>query len=689
VNVSNFFTHVEIPSSPKTTDEDGFVLFDVMTDVITTNTETSWLTYVVDGEYVFDNVAYITTGSVTFTSYIDDKIKNVQDLNLHLSDLRPDFQLKSSSIKFYKDGIERYTVGVGEKITIEATVYNVGTSHTTEATQVLVKFFHKDKITDEFHYLGEDIIEEPMDAQTGSAVASIIWIPEEWEAGSFEQIWVMVDPDNTVPELNDSQDNINFGSVNIILPPDLEVTLIQFNTDDLQDIDNTTETEQVTIVTTVTNVGTDQTAYSINVSVYSGFPDFDGDMKPDSPLPLGVEHIGTQYIASFLPGGQITLGFSWDTTGKSKGHSIYAYALDSAPPDSIPDQKLTNNNISVSFIVFPKPDLRSVIIPPATQNIEVLHQDGTQLSGDLMIGQIVLLRTTIFNNGHLFIPAVDVIFFEGNPDMGGEQLGNNISVSIQPRSSENVTMEWLVDGPVGERDFFVSINPEYDVIESDYSNNIWSSQFTMDYANLEIVLDPMESENITFGSTTPISGIIRFLDSQIGLPGIPVTLWVLDENNDRYGAGIITVTSPEGTFTFELTAPFQEGAYVIEVQVRQGDGVSGFATYTQQIAVFVEDGDGHIGDDDAFPNDPDEWKDSDDDGIGDNSDFLPSVNNAVFFSLLILLITVNIIIVLYFIFDKKAKKRISDGEEGRIPEMEPETYGIEEEIHENDEEIYR
>jgi parallel beta-helix repeat protein len=58
---------------------------------------------------------------------------------------------------------------------------------------------------------------------------------------------------------------------------------------------------------------------------------------------------------------------------------------------------------------------------------------------------------------------------------------------------------------------------------------------------------------------------------------------------------------------------------------------------------------------DEFPDDPDEWKDSDGDGVGDNSDFLPSLNNNVFIMIIILIII--IVIILVVLVKKKGKKQ--------------------------------
>jgi subtilase family serine protease len=581
INVSNLFSGIEIPDSPKTTGSEGLALFKVLTDILTPTTETSTLSYSVSAEYLYDTILYTGSTSVTFTSYVDDKNTNFVEAVITLSDLKPDLFVDTTSIRFYKDGLERFTVGVDEIITINATVKNVGTAGTTPMTQVLVRFYHEMK-NGNLMVLGEDVIDTPMDAQTGEGIATILWIPQDSEAGDNEEIWITVDPNNAVAELQESQDNTAFTSVNIIRPPDLAVGAIKFNIAGFANIDNTTESELVTITASISNIGTDRQAVSINVSFYDGFPDFDGDMKPDSPLPTGVVQIGSAIMISNLAQRTSrTVSVEWDTTGKQKGHLIYVYALDSTAIGYISDQILENNNNSESFVVLPKPDLEPTALPPQTESIVLLTSDGSILSGNPQIGQRLTLSGTIFNNGQVYIHAVDVTFWDGNPDTNGDliidtgatQIGGNVTISIPPNSPMNASVTWDVAEPAGDIRIYVWVNPSQNVIESDYANNIDDVTFTVSFASVEHDFTVDLKSKYDVGDTLEIRTWLTFTDTSTGLPNQPYTIRILNNNNQPYGNPFTGTTDNNGNIHRDIPVPTSAGTYHVEIEIDYGGSI--------------------------------------------------------------------------------------------------------------------
>jgi hypothetical protein len=91
------------------------------------------------------------------------------------------------------------------------------------------------------------------------------------------------------------------------------------------------------------------------------------------------------------------------------------------------------------------------------------------------------------------------------------------------------------------------------------------------------------------------------------------------------------LTGRSTTSTKYWTAPEEEGNYTVSVSA---EGYS----FTALESTYIDDGDGFFSTEDSFPNDPNEWDDTDGDGIGDNSDFLPSVNNTILYGIMLIII---------------------------------------------------
>jgi subtilase family serine protease len=129
VEVRHFLPpHNQIDGSPKTTGSDGLALFPVLTDIIKPTSETSFLNYKIEAEFNRSGDTYTGSESVSFSSYLIDKSNNIEEVSIYLMELLPDFFVDINSIKFEVDNEVRLTVGIGEQVTITATVQNIGTS---------------------------------------------------------------------------------------------------------------------------------------------------------------------------------------------------------------------------------------------------------------------------------------------------------------------------------------------------------------------------------------------------------------------------------------------------------------------------------------------------------------------------------------------------------------------------------
>jgi subtilase family serine protease len=581
VTVSNLFPPFdEIPESPKSTGENGIALFPVETDFISPSLEKSNLSYSIVGSYVYESVPYSGEAQVTFTSYLDDKDTNFVKGTIIISQLKPNLIVNKSSVKFFKDGVPRESVGVGEPVTIEGTVWNNGNASTTLETRVLVRF-HYEVTQTNFIFLGEDTILTEMEAKIGSGTATISWIPTESMAGISKRIHITVDPLNTVPELVEG-DNSGFSSVTIIRPPDLEVSTIWFSTDEESNIESTIEDKLVLISATIQNVGTDRPAFNVNVSFYSGFPDLDGDMKPDPDSVIidsdQVFLIDRIQVPSLSQGTSISVTSDiWDTAGLQGGHTIYTYVTDGPIEiEDIVDQNLENNNISKSFVIFPKPDLEPRALPPLTDVVSMTGTAGTLITGNPQIGQAVTLHTTIFNNGQVNIPAVTVQFWLGDPEVSGTQIGSNQTISLLPNSPNNASVSWNVQavpstGGEGDLQIYVWVNPDGSILESDPGNNKKPTTFSVEFSDVEWLIVSFPKSSYKAGELITVSAKFRFTDSQEGIPNLPYTIRIRDAETTatiREYPGVIT---PQGNvLRTDIVAPDEGGKYYIEFETTYG-----------------------------------------------------------------------------------------------------------------------
>lgn len=579
------FADNPIGPTKKTDDAQGMALFSILTDEITADSVVTYFNFKVNATYNYQLQDYYGDTLVSFPSYLVDPQDNVEEAVIYLWDLRPDLTVDGADISFYEAGEDRGNsppVGVGELITVEVVVTNIGT---TAVNHSVVRFYHK---IHGFEFeIGRDTIDLAIAPDGGTGTASITWVPKDNEVGNGRFFYVEVDPadlpqypNGSIAELNEFN-NDDFTDVNIVLPADLEVYNVRFEVGTNQDADNTTEGQEVTIAVRIKNVGAAgaNTASSMTVAAYIGFPDHDGDGKPDSPLPTDVDLIKSSTLD---PGVVLGLGESlivyltWDTTDLIAGHFIYCYVLDATEINGfvIPDTILANNNMSKEFLVHPKPDLRPRVIPPATSYILIFNEDGiTPYTGDvLQIGQRIRLQATIFNDGDVYLPEVNVTFYDGVP--GGpdtDQIGQNQTLSLGPNEYGNVTVIWEVDAAVGTVDLTVVVNEFEEVPESDYANNDESETFDVALAEITLGWMTILDTKYTVGDTINIEVSTIFTDTGAGVPNVPYTIRIRNAITDEaVGAAVTGTSNPVGSIVNEITAPSTEGEYYVQVTVTYG-----------------------------------------------------------------------------------------------------------------------
>ncbi|UCE36623.1 MAG: hypothetical protein JSW00_14050 [Thermoplasmata archaeon] len=556
----------------KTTGSNGLALFAILTDIQTATGNDTALNYNVSAEYPFKGDVLRAYSSVSFTSYRIDKENNIEEVIIYLWSLLPDFSVESTDISFEKGGISRLTVGVGEQITLTATITNEGT---TEAEGALVRFYidlDKDNFMDAGEFIGE-VTTSTIAADGGTGDATVTWIPQQSDAGDNRWVRVVVDPYNDTYELNEGDDNKAFTDIKVVIPPDLSLTStdISFETEAGIKTDNATEGQFITIEAYISNLGANL-AQGVIVYAYDGNPDTDGDGKPDPSLPSDVVLIGSYNLASITPGDSQPASISWDITGKEGGYFIYVFAFDATTIDgySITDQILTNNHASKDFYVHPKPDLYVIREAGFETNITLWDAAGQLLTTDPQIGATLTIQTIVYNSGQVYIPAVEVSFYDGDPRQSGAELLGNATIELPAKSSTNASIQWLVDDPEGSRDIYVWVNRYQVVIESDDTNNLLFETINVAYAPFQVLFDLLPKSKYNTGETINVRALATFTGTGDPLADIGYDIVIVNTATQEVYSTRSGTIGFNGVIEDKISAPEKEGEYIIEVRVNYG-----------------------------------------------------------------------------------------------------------------------
>ncbi|UCE38020.1 MAG: hypothetical protein JSW00_01910 [Thermoplasmata archaeon] len=88
-------------------------------------------------------------------------------------------------------------------------------------------------------------------------------------------------------------------------------------------------------------------------------------------------------------------------------------------------------------------------------------------------GQDVIITATIYNQGTTDAYPVNVEFYDGDPDAGGVQIGDEYSIShiLIHGESETVNIIWDTKGSVGSHDIYVVVDYDLLISETNEDNN--------------------------------------------------------------------------------------------------------------------------------------------------------------------------------------------------------------------------
>jgi len=235
----------------------------------------------------------------------------------------------------------------GNLVTINASIHNEGEA---EAKTVLVRFYLGDPDSGGSQ-VGSDITIPSILARASASIST------QWDSTGHtgnKDIYVEVDPLNTIPEVNKSN-NKTFRTIKVAAKtgPDLTLTSADINFTPIAP----NVGEVITITATIRNSGT---ADAINAPLEFSLGD---------PEIGGTLIIGSQTIPSLAKGNSATIQMTWNTNGYTGDYEIYVNA---DPFNELAELSETNNTAHVPI----------TITAPQGPDITITSIDTTNLITD-------------------------------------------------------------------------------------------------------------------------------------------------------------------------------------------------------------------------------------------------------------------------------------------------------------------
>ena len=212
------------------------------------------------------------------------------------------------------------------------------------------------------------------------------------------------------------------------------------DTDDIT-FSNTTPPvgESVTISATIHNRGDVESEPTV-VRFFDGDPDAGG-------IQIGTD----QALNALAADGAQDVSVDWTATA---GEHQFFVQID---PDDLVDEFKEDNNIAFN----------SILIAP---DVSITEEDIVFSDENPVLGNIVTISATVHNIGGADVTDVAVRFYNGNPDDGGVQIGDDkIIATIPIGGAEIASVDWT--STIGAHEIFVVLDPDESITEWDEENN--------------------------------------------------------------------------------------------------------------------------------------------------------------------------------------------------------------------------
>lgn len=316
----------------------------------------------------------------------------------------------------------------GDTIDISANIKNDGPA---TATDVVVKFYNGDPDAGGV-LIGESIV--PSIAAYGSAQAKISWTIPAAFAG---KVFVVVNPLNTIDELNTNNDKASKNLTSATLP-DLSITSADISFDPALPCTGLS----VAITANVRNDG-ETDAANVSVDFYDGDPAAGGMV------------ISGAVVATIGAGASVAVPIS--SSFANGDHAIYVVV----DKENIVIEGSETNNTASKTLTVSESDIDLAVEKSSISFSPASPKEGDQIT----------INAAISNLGEGSANNVKVAFYLNDPQSGGTIIGSSNIPAISGRGAADISIPWHSTGYAGRNDIYVIVDQQNLICDASRLNN--------------------------------------------------------------------------------------------------------------------------------------------------------------------------------------------------------------------------
>lgn len=480
-----------------TTTSSGTVKLLALSDRIVASGVTYYGTYRITAVYTFDGDVNQTQALVSLQPYGVPLAPGAISLTLTLPEVMPDLDLP---VTVSNDSPVR-----GEVVQVTARVYNNGSS---DAFNVLVKFYDDldgTLIEDEVYY--QTVVPLIPAVPGGGYVDVVASYTATFPVQTTHHLTVVADPDNTIPELNESN---NMGSVDVFVGGRADFYVAESG------------------ISLSPSLLVQGMVATVNALVYN-YGDFPG---VDVSVQLRVDGIVTDsqilanVPASLVP---VTASFSWPLTVVG-AHEL---RVEVDPADVIPELPTYPNVAYKNVTVVAKPNL---IVNSIT--FSSLTGGGSAVDA----GDTVTITVQVSNGGGAPVDSFGLKVTIQNETL--PIFDGTVTLQLLPGASTNRSVTWVARAsqPTDVRKVFAEVDPNNIISEISEEDNVRNRTLTIYDPRADLVVRPTDIQLYRVGQ--PVGRLTTVTQGDL------LTLKVNVNNTGRRNA--VTALLGPATFKAEI-----------------------------------------------------------------------------------------------------------------------------------------